>query len=66
MIEIELIAYLDAGSGSIILQAVVGGLAAVGVAGKIYWRRIKGFFGRKPDETPDTKTEAVKETAGSD
>ena len=31
--------YLDPGSGSIILQAVVGGLAAAAVMGKLYWRR---------------------------
>lgn len=31
--------YLDPGSGSIILQAVVGGIAAAAVMGKLYWRR---------------------------
>jgi hypothetical protein len=35
----ELLAYLDPGSGSMVLQAVVGGLAAVAVMGKLYWRR---------------------------
>jgi hypothetical protein len=33
------LAYLDPGSGSMILQAVVGGAAAVAVVGKLYWRR---------------------------
>jgi hypothetical protein len=40
------LAYLDAGSGSMILQMVVGGLAAVGVTAKLYWRRIKNVFRR--------------------
>ncbi|MGH3046511.1 MAG: hypothetical protein ACRDNC_05820 [Gaiellaceae bacterium] len=31
--------YLDPGSGSMILQAVVGGIAAAAVVGKLYWRR---------------------------
>jgi hypothetical protein len=33
------LAYLDPGSGSMILQAVVGGAAAAAVVGKLYWRR---------------------------
>jgi hypothetical protein len=43
--------YLDPGSGSMILQAVVGGVAAAGVMAKLYWRRLRGFLGiRKKDE----------------
>jgi hypothetical protein len=43
-------AYLDPGSGSMLLQVVLGGLAAVGVAAKLYWHRLKHFLrlGRKP------------------
>lgn len=47
----RILAYLDPGSGSMILQAVVGGLAAVGVMGKFYWRRLLGVLGlRKKDD----------------
>jgi len=43
--------YLDPGSGSMILQAVVGGLAAVGVMAKFYWRRLLTVLGiRKKDD----------------
>ena len=35
------LAYLDPGSGSMILQAVVGGVAAVGVFARLHWRRLK-------------------------
>jgi hypothetical protein len=46
------LAYLDPGSGSMILQAVVGGVAAVAVMGKLYWRRLLGFLGiRKKDDS---------------
>lgn len=38
--------YLDAGSGSIVLQAVLGGLVAALLAVKLFWGQIKGFFGR--------------------
>ncbi len=34
-----LLAYLDPGSGSLLLQAIAGGAAAVAVVGKLYWRR---------------------------
>jgi|GEM_PF-767044 len=37
--------YLDAGSGSIILQAVLGVLIGALFAIKIFWHRIKAFFG---------------------
>ena len=43
-------AYLDPGSGSMILQAVVGGVAAVAVFGKFYWRRFLGFLGIKKEQ----------------
>ena len=46
----DVVAYLDAGSGSMILQMIVGGLAAVGVTGRLYWSRIKKAFGRGPAE----------------
>lgn len=39
-----LFAYIDPGSGSIILQTLLGGTAAVAVGLKFYWRRIRGFF----------------------
>jgi hypothetical protein len=39
-------AYLDAGTGSIILQAVLGALVGAAVAVKLFWGQIKSFFGR--------------------
>jgi hypothetical protein len=33
-------AYLDPGTGSMLVQLLVGGVAAVGVAAKLYWRRL--------------------------
>ncbi len=48
----RLLGYLDPGSGSMILQVLAGGAAAVAVTGKLYWRRIKKVLriGKQPDE----------------
>jgi len=45
------LAYLDPGTGSMILQVVLGGMAAASVALKLYWQSIKSFFrrGTAPD-----------------
>jgi hypothetical protein len=50
------LAYLDAGSGSMLVQAVAGGVAAAGVVTKLYWRRIKSFLragGRNAERQPE-------------
>lgn len=53
--------YLDPGTGSLILQAVVGGLAGIGVAYKA-WRSKLGRGGNKPDPDPGDG-EAVEDTS---
>lgn len=35
-----LLAYLDPGSGSILLQALLGGAAAIAITGKLWWARL--------------------------
>jgi len=50
----DLLAYLDPGSGSMILQIIAGGAAAVAVTAKLYWNRILKFLRiRKDDETAE-------------
>lgn len=39
-------AYLDPGTGSMIISAIVGLFATVGLAVKTYWYKIKAFFRR--------------------
>ncbi len=34
-------AYIDPGSGSLILQMILGALVGVGIAMKVYWFKIK-------------------------
>jgi hypothetical protein len=38
-------AYLDPGSGSMLLQLLLGGAAGLAVIVKLYWRRFKAFLG---------------------
>ena len=37
-------AYLDPGTGSIVLQAILGSVAVAGAAVSAYWRRIRLFI----------------------
>lgn len=37
-------AYLDPGTGSIIIQSVIGGIAAATTFGAVYWAKIKSIF----------------------
>jgi hypothetical protein len=39
-------AYIDPGLGSIILQGIIGAIAAVSFTVKIYWQKIKSFFNK--------------------
>lgn len=50
MTQFDLIAYLDAGTGSMLVQLLVGGVAAIGVAAKFYWRRVLRFLRIRKDE----------------
>ncbi len=50
-LTMDLLAYLDPGSGSMILQILAGGLAAVAVVAKLYWGRLLAFLRiRKPED----------------
>lgn len=51
MIQTSL-AYIDAGTGSLLIQMLTGGVAAAAVVLKMYWRRIRKFLHiGKPEET---------------
>ena len=40
-------AYLDPGSGSMLLQVLLGGFAGIAVIAKLYWNRVTSLFNRK-------------------
>ena len=52
----SVLAYLDPGSGSMILQLLAGGVAAVGVAAKMYWRRVTRVLHLRKDKPDDDTT----------
>jgi len=52
--------YIDPASGSMLLQIILGGAAAVAVAFKMQWRRLLGFLHlRKDDDEIDATAEPV-------
>jgi hypothetical protein len=56
----DLLAYLDPGSGSMILQILAGGVAAVAVTARLYWDRILKLLKiRKPEDETVTRQEQV-------
>jgi hypothetical protein len=52
-IDVFVLAYIDPGSGSMLLQMLLGGVAGVAVAVRMYWHRLRGFFGPRSKNTPD-------------
>ena len=58
----SIFAYLDPGSGSMILQIIAGGLAAVAVTAKLYWNRILRFLHIRKDEPEAGKSDAPQGT----
>ena len=51
VLPVQAKAYLDPSSGSMLLQIAVGGFLAVVVTARMYWRKVRSFFTRKP--TPE-------------
>ena len=56
--------YIDPASGSMLLQIILGGAAAVAVAFKMQWRRLLRFVHLRKDdeETPAEPVSAVQDS----
>jgi hypothetical protein len=55
--------YLDPGSGSMILQLILGAVLGLGVVVRLFWKNIKNFFTRgKAKFEEDLDPTAVMET----
>jgi hypothetical protein len=52
-ISIKAEAYLDPGTGSMLLQVVLGGVAAIGVAVKLYWHKLRVAIGLRRKKIPE-------------
>lgn len=47
------LAYLDPGSGSFVVQALIAMFAGVAVTVRLYWHKIKAFLGLGPEVDED-------------
>ncbi|MCY1454027.1 hypothetical protein D9M71_710590 [compost metagenome] len=59
-LPINAFAYLDPGTGSAMLQGILGALAAIAMVLKLYWHRLLRLLGlrkntMKKEEHPDKK-----------
>ena len=52
----DAVAYLDPGTGSMLLQVILGGIAAVGVAIKLYLHKLRAAFGMAKKEEPEDES----------
>jgi hypothetical protein len=50
-------AYLDPGTGSMMLQVILGGIAAVGVAIKLYWHKLRVAIGLGKKEQTEEESD---------
>ena len=50
-------AYLDPGTGSILLQGLIAAIAGVMVTGGVFWSRIKDMFSRKKGKNNQQQNE---------
>jgi hypothetical protein len=62
-------AYLDPGTGSMMLQLLLGGIAGAMVVGRLYWHRFRGFvtsrFSGKP-RGDSARAKHASASSGSD
>ena len=53
-------AYIDPSAGSLLLQLILGGLAGVLVALRLYWKRLAGFLRRRPGPTAPDERDQIR------
>lgn len=49
----QILAYIDPGAGSLLIQLLIGGIAGLAALIKFRWHRLKAFFARET-ETPES------------
>jgi hypothetical protein len=55
-ISLSILAYIDPGTGSIILQALVATVVGAAIAVKLFWHRLLKFFGIRKSNPADLDT----------
>ena len=54
-------AYLDAGTASLLLQSLLGGIAVAIASLSVFWQRLRGFFRSKKDDQNDVDSNEAKD-----
>ena len=57
LINTNAYAYLDPGTGSVLIQGVLAGLAAIVITGKLYWYRLLRLFGIRKSKNDNEQTD---------
>lgn len=58
---LSILGYIDPGTGSIIIQAIVAAVVGIGIALKLFWHRILKFLGiRKSTNSDNTISQKDK------
>ena len=52
----DALAYLDPGTGSMLLHVILGGIAAIGVAIKLYWHKLRAALGMSKKADPEDES----------
>jgi len=55
--------YLDPGSGSVVVQLILGGVAGVAVILKLYWRKLVALFTSKEGDDQELKSKELQRKA---
>lgn len=59
------LAYLDPGSGSFVVQALIAMFAGIALAGRTYWSKIKGFLGIASSDGDEDDEDDLDDPSGS-
>ena len=55
------LAYIDPGTGSFLVQALVAAVAGIAVTSRAYWGKIRVFFGGTPSREGSAEDETIDE-----
>jgi hypothetical protein len=63
-VVLHILAYIDPGTGSIILQALVAAVVGAGIVARLFWHRILWFLGFRKNLNPDTTDDETESEEG--
>jgi hypothetical protein len=58
-------AYIDGGTGSVVLQTIIGLAAAVGIFLKVFWHKLVSFFSKSAPAEGNPTATRENDQAGS-